>query len=97
VSEAQRNPAIGRAFWDSGPCIAVERVTGLIEQAKAKGEIATEDCRRAAETFMSLINGQLHMKRVLNIIPNADADMVRAEAEYVARTFMKAYSPRTAQ
>ncbi len=94
VAESQRNPAVGKAFFESGPRNGIRRVADYLEKARAAGQIVAEDCARAAEDFLSLLHGSLHFKRILNVIPLPSPDEIRAEARHVAEIFMRAYGPR---
>jgi AcrR family transcriptional regulator len=93
VSEAQRNPAIGRAFYESGPRRGVECVAEYLARARADGQILIDDCQVAAEEFLSLVHGNLHWKRVLNVEPNPTAEQIRTQARRAAGIFVRAYSP----
>ncbi|HLG87079.1 MAG TPA: TetR/AcrR family transcriptional regulator [Alphaproteobacteria bacterium] len=90
VAEAQHNPAVGRALYDSGYRIAIERLAEYLEDARTAGLIATQDCKRAADDFLMLCQG-LQWKRVLNVACDfSDAD-IRAEAARLAGIFVRAY------
>ena len=93
VSEAQRNPAIGRAFYDSGPRKGVERVAEYLARAQAEGQMAIDDCLLAAEEFLSLVHGGLHWKRVLNVVPNPSRIQIHSQARRAAEIFVRAYGP----
>ncbi len=93
VSEAQRNPTAGHTFYESGPRRGIQRVADYLEQARADGHIAAEDCFQAAEEFLSLVHGGLHFKRLLNIIPAPSPAEIRAQARRAAETFMRGYAP----
>ncbi len=93
VSEAQRNPAIGQAFYESGPRKGVERIAEYLARAHAEGQAVVDDCIMAAEEFLSLMHGGLHWKRVLNVVPQPSAAEIRAHARRAAETFMRAYGP----
>jgi AcrR family transcriptional regulator len=93
VSEARRDPSVGHAFYESGPRVGIERIAAFLEIARAEGRIATDDCVRAAEDFLSLLHGGLHWKRLLNVVPPPTQDQIRAEALRVAKTFLRAYAP----
>jgi len=90
VAEAQNNPAIGQALYESGYKVGLQRIAEYLERARAAGEIETDDCRRAAEDFLSLCQG-VQMKRVLNVIAPPSDTEIRAEAAHVAGTFVRAY------
>jgi AcrR family transcriptional regulator len=93
VSEAQRNPAIGRAFYDSGPRKGVERVAEYLTRAQAEGQMVVDDCLLAAEEFLSLVHGGLHWKRVLNVVPNPTQAQIHSQARRAAEIFVRAYGP----
>jgi AcrR family transcriptional regulator len=93
VSEAQRNPAVGQAFYESGPRKGVERVAEYLARALADGQLAVDDCQMAAEEFLSLVHGSLHWKRVLNVVPHPTHEQIRTQARRAARIFVRAYSP----
>ncbi len=94
VSEAQRHPAIGKAFYESGPRKGMECVAEYLERAQAAGLTVVDDFTMAAEEFLSLVHGGLHWKRVLNVIPPPSAAEIRAQAFHAAQTFMRAYGAR---
>ena len=91
VSEAQRNPAIGRAFYDNGPRKGVERVAEYLARAQADGQMIVDDCQLAAEEFLSLVHGSLHWKRVLNVVPNPTRAQIHSQARRAAEVFVRAY------
>jgi AcrR family transcriptional regulator len=94
VSEAQRTPSVGKAFYESGPRKGVERVADYLARAQADGQMEIDDCTLAAEEFLSLVHGGLHWKRVLNVVPNPGADEIRQRARHAAETFVRAYGRR---
>jgi AcrR family transcriptional regulator len=91
VSEAQRNPAIGQAFYDNGPRKGVERVAEYLARAQAEGQMIVDDCLLAAEEFLSLVHGGLHWKRVLNVVPNPTQAQIHSQALRAAEVFVRAY------
>lgn len=93
VSEAHRTPAIGRAFYESGPRNGIERVAAVLERARANGQIDADDCFQAAEDFMSLIHGGMHFKHILNVIDHPSDEAIRAEAARLVDIFLRAYGP----
>ena len=93
VSEAQRNPAIGRNFYESGPRKGVVRVAEYLARAQADGQLEVDDCQMAAEEFLSLVHGSLHWKRVLNVVPNPTTEQIRTQSRRAAGIFVRAYSP----
>lgn len=90
VAESQHNPAVGQALYGSGYKVAIQRLAEYLERARAQGLIAADDCKRAADDFLTLCQG-MQWKRVLNVVGVlTDAD-IRAEAARVAGMFVRAY------
>ena len=94
AAEAHHNPAIGRVLYDSGYRIAIERLAEYLDHARADGLIAAEDCKRAADDFLTLCQG-LQWKRVLNVARDLSGADIRAEAARIAQTFVRAYGTRS--
>ena len=95
VSEAQRNPSVGKAFYESGPSKGVARVADYLARAQADGQLEIDDCILAAEEFLSLVHGGLHWKRVLNVVPNPSGEEIKRQARHAAETFVRAYGRRS--
>ena len=88
VAEVHRTPELARVFYDAGPAVGIARLTQVLEEARAKGEIAADDCQVAAEQFMSLCRGNVHFRFSLNLIARpSEAEIVSTVGEAV-RTFM---------
>jgi AcrR family transcriptional regulator len=89
--EAQRGPALNQLFYQSGPATSLQRLGAFLEQARAAGQIAVDDCAVAAEQFLDLCVGNCHLKRLLNLVPRPSDAEIRARARRVVTMFMRAY------
>ncbi len=96
ISEAVRNPPIGRVFYESGPRAGARCVADLLDRARAKGQIMADDCIAAATQFMSLIHGGILLQRALNVIPPPSAAEISGEAARLAQSFLRGYAPAAA-
>jgi AcrR family transcriptional regulator len=67
ISEAQRFPALVKKFYTQGPGRASARLAEVLDQARARGEIKTSDCARAADHFVSMIRGNLHLQVLVGL------------------------------
>jgi len=74
VAEANRYPALGKAFYAHGPARATTRLAEVLQTAKARGEICCEDCSRVADHFVGMIRDNLHLQVVLGLRPPPGAD-----------------------
>jgi AcrR family transcriptional regulator len=93
VSEAQRTPSIGQAFYENGPRLGIERVAEYLARAQAEGQLQVDDYIAAADEFLSLVHGGLHWKRVLNVVSSPTQSEIHAQARRAAETFVRAYGP----
>jgi AcrR family transcriptional regulator len=91
VAEARRTPELSRAFYDSGPAVGLQRLTQMLEAARARGEIETDDCEVAADQFLALCRGNLHFRYSLNLIDQPSEAQVHATIDEAVRTFMARY------
>lgn len=64
VAEADRFPALGAAFYDSGPKLIRERLTRYLAKAVERGELRIEDLDLAADQFAQLCKANLHDRAV---------------------------------
>ncbi len=91
VAEAHRTPELARVFYELGAAVALMRLTRTLDEARARGEIAAEDCEVAAEQFMALCRGALHFRYVLNLIARPNQAEIDATIDEAVRTFMARY------
>lgn len=73
AAEAPRFPELGRTFYDSGPTVMIDHVAAILRRAADRGLLDVCDPRLAAIQFMSLVQGERHLLRVLDL-PQASAD-----------------------
>ena len=69
ITEANRFPDLVRSFYEQGPGRATSQLAGILEDAKAREEIRIGDCKHAAEHFVGMIRGNLHLQVVLGLRP----------------------------
>jgi TetR/AcrR family transcriptional repressor of mexJK operon len=61
--ESQHNPELGKLFLDAGPRRLHNVLTELLDRAVAKGWLAIDDTRQAAEHFAGMVKGLADMER----------------------------------
>lgn len=69
MAEALRFPHLAQAFYDKGPRRASDRLVEVLEEARARGEVAIDDCRTAADHFLAMLRDNLHLRVVLGLRP----------------------------
>jgi AcrR family transcriptional regulator len=67
VAEAPRFPELGRIFYDSGPTVMIDRIAAILRRAADRGLLEIHDPRIAAVQFISLVRGEMHLARVLDL------------------------------
>ncbi|MGX9121063.1 TetR/AcrR family transcriptional regulator C-terminal domain-containing protein [Mesorhizobium sp. BHbsci] len=75
-TEANRFPDLVKSFYEQGPGRATSRLAEVLEVAKERGEIWTDDCLRVAGHFVGMIRGNLHLQVVLGLrLPPSDEEV----------------------
>ena len=82
MAESSRFPELAKAFHEKGPGRAVKRLAELLEDASNRGEIKTVNFKVAADQFLGLLRGNLHLEVMLGLRPQPD----KAEAEMFVRS-----------
>lgn len=78
VTEYARFPDLVRTFYEQGPGRAAARLAEVLEEARKRGEFRTGDCAGAADHFVGMIRGNLHLQVVLGLRPAPDAQEAQA-------------------
>lgn len=94
VAESPRFPSLGRIFFESGPRRVLERLEAVIRSAAARGALETDDPHRAAEHFVGLLKGELHLKVVLGIAEDVGQAEFDATVDAAVSAFLRAYAPK---
>lgn len=95
ASESQRDPSIGRIFYEAGPMNGAQRLSVFLAQAESVGGLPRlNDPLRAAQQFVAMLQGGLYKRRLLNMIPHPTREEVLTEVAATVDTFMAAFGPR---
>ena len=91
--ESQRNPAIGRRFFDAGPGRVRQLLSAMLAEAAAQHQVTLDDPDYAAEDLLALWLGFNAMERrfIGGCVP--DEETCRAHITRAVRIFLKAYAP----
>jgi TetR/AcrR family transcriptional regulator, mexJK operon transcriptional repressor len=96
MAEAPRFPELGRAFYASGPAVVLARLADYLGAADARGALRVEDPKLAAEQFIGMLLGPLHMRHLLGLTAEFGDRDPAAVVEAAVTTFLAAYAPRSA-
>lgn len=78
LGNASAHPEVGRMLYEAGPRTFIARLSALLEQRAAQGEIAIVEPTLAAAQFFSMMRGELHMRVALGV----QARLRRKELEH---------------
>jgi AcrR family transcriptional regulator len=94
AAETARFPALGPAFYETGPATARARLTAYFREAIARGELAIPDPDLAADQFHALAKAGISDR----ILFDPDAQVTQAERERIVAgavdMFMARYGVR---
>lgn len=94
VAESDRFPELGRRFYESGPAMMREKMTGLLAPYIATGDLQIDDMDLAASQFSELCKSDLFVRRLCGVageITDADIDRV---VTGVVEMFLARYGTR---
>jgi AcrR family transcriptional regulator len=94
VTEANRFPGLVKSFYQQGPGRAENRLAEVLEAAKARGEIQTQDCLRAAGQFAGMIRDNLHLQVILGLRPPPSDDEIKTSVSSAVNIFLNGIRPR---
>jgi TetR/AcrR family transcriptional repressor of mexJK operon len=91
VSEGQRFPKLGKLFYLVGPKMTADLVENYLAAANLRGEVHVESPAVAAEHFIGMIRGDMHLRCLLGVSkPPSEAQLRRFVATTV-QAFLAAY------
>jgi TetR/AcrR family transcriptional repressor of mexJK operon len=96
VAEVSRFPALGEVFWRAGPERTLGQIEAFMSSATAAGALDIADMRLAAEQFVGLMRGELHLRHLLRLEAEAGTRRIRDVAAAAVDTFIRAFARRTA-
>src|SRR3954454_17586139 len=94
IAEVIRFPALGAVFWQAGPERTRAQIEGFLRRAAASGSLAITNPRLAAEQFVALTRGEIHLRSLLRIEDSGDSAGLREAADRTVLTFLRACAPR---
>lgn len=91
VAEADRFPELGQMFYQSGPMMVRERLTGYFREAAARGDLRIEDFDLAADQFAELCKADLLTRLVFNVSDSFSAAERQRIVQGAVETFLARY------
>src|SRR3954470_19455562 len=94
IAEVIRFPALGAVFWQAGPERTRAQIEGFLRRAAASGSLAITNPRLAAEQFVALTRGEIHLRNLLRLEDPGSPAALQAAAEGTVATFLRAFAAR---
>jgi len=92
IGEVSRFPVLGEVFWAAGPERTRVQVEAFLRRAAAAGTLRVPDPRLAAEQFVALARGEIHLRSLLRLEDPGDAAALSAAAASSVATFLRAFA-----
>ena len=94
VSQGAEFPDLAAAWYENGPKTAINRVASMLRVRAAAGEIAVGNPEEAAEFFLMMLRGTLHLRAVTGLAKPPFDDAIAAKVAAATELFLKAHTPR---
>jgi TetR/AcrR family transcriptional regulator, mexJK operon transcriptional repressor len=91
LGEVTRFPMLGEVFWRAGPEPQRVQIEAFLRSAAASGTLSFRDPRLAAEQFISLVRGEIQLRRLLRLEADARQPSIREIVESAVDTFIRAF------
>lgn len=95
-AEAERFPEVARTFFAYGPEAGYSMLTPALARFHAEGLIDCPHPRLAAEQFLAMVRGDLHMRVSSGLIPPPDEAEIDYQVDHAVGIFMRGIAPRDA-
>ncbi len=93
IGAAAKFPAIGKAYFDAGPCYGSTRLGGYLERMTAQGLLKVDDPQLAARQFLDLCKTGIHLRMMLGDREPAQQAEINRNLDGAVRVFLAAYGP----
>jgi TetR/AcrR family transcriptional repressor of mexJK operon len=94
LGEVIRFPILGEVFWRAGPERNLQQIQAFLENAAAVGTLSLPHPRLAAEQFVGLVRGEIQLRQLLRLQPEAGLEEINAAVRAAVKTFILAFARR---
>jgi len=92
LGEVIRFPVLGEVFWRAGPERNLQQVEVFLERAAAAGTLSIPHSRLAAEQFVGLVRGEIQLRQLLRLEPEAGPREIDVAVQAAVETFIRAFA-----
>ena len=94
IGAAEKFPALGRAFFEAGPCQGVARLAAYFDRQVQAGRLSIEDTSVAAQHFLDLCSSGLMKRQLFAVDGPPTQEEIKVNVENAIRVFFAAYGPQ---
>jgi len=94
MAVAPKFPAIGRAFWETGPNFGTLRLAAILDRLVADGELAIADTHTAATLFLQMCQGDVFRRLMFCVVDAVEPAEIEAAVAAAVEVFLAAHAPR---
>ncbi len=91
IGESVSHPEIARLFHAAGPQRTTEALAACLQGYARAGELALDSPQDAAVTYLNLLRGEFHMRRLMNLCPDVSPAFRKTHVETRADQFLRLY------
>lgn len=91
ISEARSGPSLAESVAKLGRDSTLRAFAGYLERCRASGVLRIDDVHDAAETFLALLLGDAHTRRLLGVIETPSEADIENKAKRAVRKFLRLY------
>ena len=95
VSESERFPELGRMFYEAGPKMGSERLSGYLHYMSEQGVLNIDDAPLAADQFADLCRGDLFQRVMFGLADTIKPSDIDRVIDGAISTFMARYGVST--
>ncbi len=91
VAEARSAPSLAESVTKLGRDSTLRTLADYLERCRACGVLRIDDVHEAAETFLALLLGDAHTRRLFGVIEKPSEADIENRAKQAARKFLRLY------
>lgn len=93
VSNSETFPELGKMLYETGPKMAVTRLSEYFAEATTRGDLAVEDPDLAAAQFVELCKADIFVRTMLGAAPDVTDEEVSRVVKGAVEMFLARYAP----
>jgi AcrR family transcriptional regulator len=93
IGAAEKFPALGRAFFEAGPCQGIARLSAYFDRQVQAGRLSIGDTSVAAQHFLDLCASGVMKRQLFAVGGPPTQEEIKINVENALRVFFAAYGP----